>query len=364
MKKTVTTFFILVIVFLVGISAYFLERRVTNNTDQYVSLYSSLSQQGPSAVPQLQMAVTDAQKNATPDDVAAAQMLLATAQFERNQGDDREQAAKMLKEIAGDTTLSAATRSSAYSYMANWLYTYGSYDLMKRYVFNTDPYTSYLNDQKGDVTEATVYLLTLANNLQPNAFNNYESAGLLAYKLRGMGIDPSSADQQNAANRALAYIAVGDGLLQDALSTDFYTKNPGAKLFLYSAKAISFATIQPFSSTISNVKVSDAFDTALSAIAPAKNSLPAQFTANNVRLEYAIWLSQVGGTAAVTKITDMAKLMSAADSKRFDAYLQTIQSRPSKSYAKRGVIRAAGLSTEFKSYMISKGWQESDFASK
>lgn len=364
MKKNI----LLTLIFFLSIagmlSFYFVRNQPKNSFNQYISLYSSYSNQGTSAVPQLQTAVTDAQKNGTPDDVAAAKMILATAQFGRNQGDDREQAAITLKDIANDQSLLAATRSSAYSYMANWLFIYGSYDLMKQYVFNTSPYKEYLEEQKGDVIEATVYLLTLANNLQENVFNNYESAGLLAYKLRAKGIDPTNTDQQAVANRALTYITTGDKLLEDSLSTDFYAKNPGTKLFIYSVKAISLAAIQPFFSTISNMNVDDAFQTALAAIEPAKDSLPAQYTANNVRLEYAMWLSQLGGPSMAVKVKDIVKPISVSESAPFNSYIQAVRNRTSKSYAKRGVIRVAGLSSDFKAYAIAQGWQDADFASK
>ena len=293
-------------------------------------------------------------------------MILATALFSRNTGTDRQQAAVMLKEIIADQTLSAAIRASAYSYMASWQYTYGSQEVMKEYVFNTSPYSDYLAQQKGDVTEATVYLLTLANNLQANAFNNYESAGLLAFKLRNMYIESTNKEQQEVARRAQAYIVSGDSLMQEVQTSSFYQQNPGALLFLYTTKSIALATTQPFfPESISNAKVSDSFEKALSSIEAAKGSLQAKFTAPNARFEYAVWLTATKDSKdANTKAAEIVSSIRAGDSESFDSYIKTIHARTSRSYAKRGAIRVAAVSPEFKKYLLSQGWQDADFSSK
>lgn len=365
-KRILTAAICVVILGIVILAFNYVQKGARPSRNQYVQSYTTFSIKGVTAIPEIQSAVEQAQKSGTADDVAGAKMVLATALFSRNQGDDRQQAATTLKEIIADQGLSAATRASAYSYMANWLYTYGSQDLMKQYVFNTSPYSNYLEQQKGDVTEATVYLLTLANNLQVNAFNNYESAGMLAYKLRGMGINPSDKGQLEVAQRAQAYVVAGDDLFRDTQRSEFYKKNPGSTLFLLAIKAISLATLQPyFPDSIPNTKVMDAFETALGAIAAAQNSLPAKFTASNARLEYAIWLMQAKNIADLDgNIRTVMKPIGAGQSEAFDAYIKNVQSRAATSYVKKGVIRVAAVSADFKAYLKSQGWQDADFASK
>jgi hypothetical protein len=366
-KKTSLT----IILSIIAIGAFcFFYQHQKNSTNKNLGLYTKTfalySAQGTASIPQLQEVVNISQKNGTFDDIASAKILLAIALFDRNQGNDRQQAATTLKEIASDANLLTATRSSAYSYMANWFFTYGSQDLMKRYVFDTSPYKEYLAEQRGDVSEATVFLLTLANNLQANTFNNYESAGILAYKLRGMDLNASNKDQQEVASRAYRYLVAGDDLFQDSQKSEFYIKNPSAFLFLLSTKSISLATLQPFfPDSITNTKVTDSFETALGSIKGAQDSLSAKYLAPNIRLEYAIWLSQAKNIADLdNKIRDVVEPINAAQSQIFNNYIQRIRNRTTKSYTRKGVIRVAFVSPSFKTYLKSQGWQESDFTSK
>lgn len=359
----------IVVVAVVGVFYFFYLYQKSsnkNNFNLYTQAYSTYSAQGGNSVQELKKAVDAAQKNGTPDDIASAKILLATASFVRNEGDDRKQGSDILKEIAVDQNLLPATRASAYSYMANWLYTYKDQELMKEFVFNTSPYSEYLKMKDDDVIEAGVYLLALANNLQANAFNNYEAAGLLMYKLRILGIDPSNKVQKEVAQRAQAYVVAGDDLFKDTQRSEFYKNNPGTTLFLLTTKAISLATLQPyFPDSIPSTKVMDAFEAALGAIAAAQNSLPAKFTASNARLEYAIWLTQAKNVADLdAKIRAVMKPIGAGQSEVFDSYMQSVHSRSAKSYVWQGAIRVAAVSADFKAYLKTQGWQDADFASK
>ncbi len=333
---------------------------------KYVQSYTAFSQKGVSAVSDIQSAVEEAQKDGTADAVALQKALLANAYFARNQGADRQQAADILKAIIADQSLSAATRGLAYSYMASWLYAYQDEEAMKQYVFNTAPYSDYLAQAQGDVTEATISLFDLANNIQSNAFNNYESAGLLVLKLRAAGADPTDKDQQLLAKRIKAYVDAGDAQASDVQKSMFYTQNPGAVLFLHTLKSIALATIQPyFPEAITNAVVIASFDQATSSITAAKVSVLGPYTGSLACLQYIAWLGSSKGISSVEeKIATVASLLATIESKDFAAYVQKLRTRPSTSYLKTRTIRAANLSKTFKNYLLANGWQTSDFSSK
>lgn len=191
-------FGILTILLLLSFFLYFLFLTQNNNTSSPFSLSTkdaldSLSSEDYISAAQKTEATLSNAK--TPEEKRSAEFLHARSLLGRNQPGDLVMSVSLFKGVALDESTEPQRRAGAMVSLATVYYHDTSGETIRNNVFNTTPFSSYLEAAGGDVTMATLALLDQANTIYPTYFAYADTAKISRLRILQLGLKTNPETQ-------------------------------------------------------------------------------------------------------------------------------------------------------------------------
>ena len=289
---------------------------------------------------------------------ASTKSKLAYDLISRNEGLDRSEGVQLLKSVWTDQALSQRRRAGALGELAFNLWKIGSEanaEFARKYVFNDEPFASYLREAGEDVYWAISRMFQAADAVYPNAQAKIMTAFMHVQRLLSNRIAPGMT-REGTAQWSQQLLQDGLALFEDKNFT--YENGRLAFLYLQYAKTLDWSDIVLHNIPVDSIRV--AYERSVETGKSAPNDVHSQVALLEARYYYAIFLTNRFGADEVEAVEALLKPVISARGLQFDffhQYIRNVFSRLPETYVRSQLVKIAGISPLFRSYLIENGWK-------
>ncbi len=344
---------IIIVVFLAGGAYFYFRKSKLSTLETFNMAYleaDALHSHGDynAAVTKLQQALKVAPSKSAE---ANLKRKIASSLIFRNSGSDQDDAILIFKEVVDDPAMPVLSRALALSDMAFTYDLTSDRELMKRAVFNKEPYASYLRESGTGIHGALRRIYEQSDVLYPTAFARFEIAIRYAIPLLNGRVEPGLNAEQTA-EQIQRYVSDAQQLITSL------PYEPSVLAYLHILRAVALSASERALKNIALKDIESAYQTAISTVS---ESSPVDYNSQSVlvraRLFYAIDLASRFGETREHDIRELVAPIVVSESKYQPVnFIRLIGVQPANDFFKHSFLQLARISPEFRDLLSKLGW--------
>ena len=282
---------------------------------------------------------------------------LAFDLFSRNQGDDRQKAATILKEIIKNEEVSRFQRAWAINDFLDWYQGTQNKTIARELIFDGEPLEKFYVESSGDIELSLRKTYEFSVSLFPTPLATFRVARWYGNKLTEEGGTLSKEIRDEYINQLKTWSGRGGMTVQQMGIYQYENNKIG---YIYQMKAMTDADVARFSSGDYSA-AEESFKMGLAALSP-EDDLHSYGLGLFLRFHYASVLARVYGKERIGDINEILQTIvnrPAQFSKSyffFDDFLKNeLGSEHDEHGHKKDMVLLAKLVPKFNSFLLSKG---------